>query len=35
MKQIEHNGRLTAFFKPCSQPSDCVYNSKEDMKKRL
>lgn len=33
MKQIEHNGRLTAFFKRCEQPSDCVYNSKEDMKK--
>ncbi len=33
MKQIEHNGRLTAFFKPCREPSDCVYNSKEDMKK--
>jgi len=33
MKQIEHNGRLTAFFKPCSQPSDCLYNDPEDMKK--
>jgi hypothetical protein len=33
MKVIEHNGRLTAFFKRCEQPSDCVYNSKEDMKK--
>lgn len=33
MKITEHNGRLTAFFKPCREPSDCVYNSKEDMKK--
>ena len=33
MKQIEHNGRLTAFFKQCRQPSDCLYNDLEDMKK--